>query len=202
MPNQHIAIIYKSQLSTFNVAFIGLGSLAMIGFGIKFIMDTQESGINWFIIFPLIIIFIGGLILSNTLALCSVATTKEFLILNYPFLRRTIRIPWKSITDAGMTFVTTKSSGSDHAFRTGREIRLFADGKNYRFTTISIKNPERLLLELKKRLDSSLKTKMKDDYRKSKSDFWKSENDYRRWIKKVVLPICLIILILLWALSK
>jgi len=198
MPNQHTAIIYKSQLSTFNVTFIGLGGLAMIGFGIKFLMGTQESGIHWLIIFPLIIIFIGGLILSNTLALCTVTITKEFLILNYPFLRRTICIPWKSITDAGMTFVTTKSSGSDHAFRTGKEIRLFADRKHYRFTTISIKDPERLLLELKKRLDSSLKTKMKDDYQKSKSDFWESENDYRRWMKKVFLPICLIILILLW----
>ena len=198
MPNQHTAIIYKSQLSTFNVAFIGFGSIAMIGFGIKFLIYTQESGINWFIILPLTFIFIGGLILSNTLALCSVAITKEFLILNYPLLRRTKYISWKSITDVGMTFVTTKSSGSDHAFRTGKEIQLFADGKHYRFTTISIKDPERLLLELKKRLDSSLKTKMKDDYQKSQSNFWKSENDYRRWMKKIVLPICLIILILLW----
>ncbi|WP_379952687.1 hypothetical protein [Dokdonia sp. R78006] len=202
MPNHHTGIIYKSQLSTFNIAFMGFGSLAMIGFGVKFLIGTQESGINWFIIFPLIIIFIGGLSLSNTLALCSVAITKEFLILNYPFLRRTIRIPWKSITDAGMTFVTTKSSGSDHAFRIGREIRLFADGKHYRFTTFTIQDPERLLLELKKRLDSSLKKKMKDEYQKSKSDFWKSENDSRRWMKKIVLPICLIILILLWVLNK
>ena len=202
MPNQHTAIIYKSQSPTFNIAFMGFGSLAMIGIGVKFLMDTQESGINCFIIFPLIIVFIGGLILSNTIALCSVAVTKEFLILNYPFLRRTIRIPWKSITDAGMTFVTTKNSVSDNSFRTGKEIRLFADGKHYRFTTFTIQDPERLLLELKKRLDSSLKKKMKDEYQKSKSDFLKSENDYRRWMRKIVLPICLTILILLWVLNK
>lgn len=201
MPNQHTEMVYKSQLSTFNVAFLGVGSLAMIGFGTKFLIDTQESEINWFIIFPLIIIFIGGLILYNTLTLCSVAITKEFLILNYPFLRRTIRIPWKSITDAGMTFVTTKNSVSDNSFRTGKEIRLFADGKHYSFTTITIQDPERLLLELKKRLDSRLKKRMKDEYQKSKSDFWNSENDSRRWMKKIVLPICLIILILLWVFS-
>ncbi|WP_148305674.1 hypothetical protein [Dokdonia sp. MED134] len=202
MPNQHTEMVYKSQLSTFNVAFLGVGSLAMIGFGTKFLLDTQESEINWFIIFPLIIIFIGGLILSETLTLCSVAITREFLILNYPFLRKTTHIPWKSITDAGMTFVTTKSSGSDYAFRKGKEIRLFADGKHYRFTTFTIQDSERLLLELKKRLDSSLKKKMKDEYQKSKSLFWKSENDYRRWMKKIVLPISLIILILLWAFNK
>jgi len=113
-----------------------LGSFFLIGTGIKFLLDTQESGINWAIVFPLGFIFLGGLIASNTLILCSVDITKDFLILNYPFIGRKKSIEWKSISDAGMRFITTKSSGSDYSFRTGKEIRLFSNGKNYRIKTL------------------------------------------------------------------
>lgn len=202
MHNQSSKIIYKSQLSTFNLILMILGSLFLIGIGIKFLLYTQESGINWVIVFPLGFIFLGGLIVSNTLVLCSAAITKDYLILNYPFIGRKKSIEWKSISDAGMKFVTTKSSGSDYSFRTGKEIRLFSNGKNYRITTFAIKEPEKLILELKKRLDSSLKTKMKNEYRKTERKFWKDEDEYQNWMMKIVLPICLIILVLLWILKK
>ncbi|WP_299215264.1 hypothetical protein [uncultured Aquimarina sp.] len=202
MHNQSSKIIYKSQLSTFNLILMILGSLFLIGIGIKFLLYTQESGINWVIVFPLGFIFLGGLIASNALVLCSAAITKDYLILNYPFIGRKKSIEWKSISDAGMKFVTTKSSGSDYSFRTGKEIRLFSNGKNYRITTFAIKEPEKLILELKKRLDSSLKTKMKNEYRKTERKFWKDEDEYRNWMMKIVLPICLIILVLLWILKK
>lgn len=202
MPYQSSKIIYKSELSTINLVLMIFGSLFLIGIGIKFLLDTQESGINWVIVFPLGFIFLGGLIASNTLILCSVAITKDLLILNYPMIGRKKSIEWKSISDAGMRFITTKSSGSDYSFRTGKEIRLFSNGKNYRITTFAIKDPEKLILELKKRLDSSLKTKMKNEYRETEREFWKSEDDYRNWMMKIVLPICLIILALLWILKK
>ncbi len=202
MSNQSSKILYKSKLSTFNLILMIFGSLFLIGIGIKFLLDTQESGINWAIVFPLGFIFLGGLIASNTLILCSVAITKDFLILNYPLIGRKKSIEWKSISDAGMRFITTKSSGSDYSFRTGKEIRLFSNGKNHRITTFTIKDPEKLILELKKRLDSSLKTKMKKEYKETEREFWKGENDYRNWMMKIVLPICLIILALLWILKK
>lgn len=202
MPNQNSKIIFKSQLSTFNLVLMIFGSLFLNGIGIKFLLDTQESGINWVIVFPLGFIFLGGLIASNTLILCSVTITKDFLILNYPLIRRKKSIEWKSISDAGMRLITTKSNGSDYSFRTGKEIRLFSNGKNYRITTFAIKDPEKLILELKKRLDSSLKTKMKNEYRETEREFWKSEDNYRNWMMKIVLPICLMILAFLWILKK
>ncbi|PKV53070.1 hypothetical protein ATE84_5204 [Aquimarina sp. MAR_2010_214] len=202
MPDQNSSVIHKSQLSTFNLVVMILGSLFLIGVGIKFLLNTQESGINWFIIFPLGFIFLGGLIASNTLMLCSVFITKEYLVLNYPLIGRKKNIEWKSISDAGMRFITTKSSGSDYSFRTGKEVRLFSNGKNYHFTTFAIKEPEKLILEIKKRLDSNLKAKMKNEYRESEKKFWKDEDDYRNWMMKIVLPICLIILALLWILNK
>ena len=202
MPDQRSKIIYKSQLSAFNLILMIFGSLFLIGIGTKFLLDTQKSGINWVIIFPLGFIFLGGLIELNTLNICSVAITKDFLILNYPLIGRKKNVEWKSISDAGMRFITTKSSGSDYSFRTGKEIRLFSNGKNYRITTFAIKEPEKLILEMKKRLDSNLKAKMKKEYRETERKFWKDEDDYRNWMMKIVLPICLIILVLLWILKK
>ncbi len=202
MPDQSSKIIYKSQLSTFNLVLMIVGSFFLIGIGIKLLLYTQEPRINWVIVFPLGFIFLGGLIASNTLILCSVTITKDYLILNYPLIGQKKNIEWKSISDAGMKFITTKSSGSDYSFRKGKEIRLFSDGKNYHITTFAIKESEKLILELKKRLDSTLKTKMKDEYQESEKKFWKDEDDYRNWMMKIILPICLIILVLLWILKK
>ncbi|MDF4220057.1 MULTISPECIES: hypothetical protein [Flavobacteriaceae] len=202
MPDKNSKVIYKSQLSTFNLVVMILGSLFLIGIGINFLLNTQESGINWFIIFPLGFIFLGGLIASNSLMLCSVIITKEYIILNYPLTGRKKHIEWKSISDAGMRFITTKSNGGDYSFRKGKEIRLFSNGKNYHFTTFALKEPEKLIFEMKKRLGSNLKTKMKNEYQQSEKEFWKNEDDYRIWMMKIVLPICLIILALLWILKK
>ncbi|MBW1297417.1 hypothetical protein [Aquimarina litoralis] len=202
MPKKSSEIIYKSRLSTFNLIMMIVGCLFLIGMGITMLINTQESGINWVIVFPLVFILLGGLIAYHTLLLCTITITKKHLVLTYPFIGRKKNIEWKSISDAGMEFITTQSSASDYSYKTGKEIRFFSNDKNYRITTFAIKHPDKLMLELNKRIDSNLKRKMKSEYKKTEREFLKEQNQYQRWMMKIVLPICLIILVLLWILKK
>lgn len=195
-------IIYKSQLSAFHLIMMIIGGLFFIGMGITMLINTQESGINWVIVFPLGAIFFGGLIAYHTLILCTITITKEYLILTYPLLRRKKNIEWKSISDAGMKFITTQNDASNYSYKTGNEIRFFSNDKNYRVTTFAIKNPDKLLLQLNKRIDGNLKRKMESEYDKTKREFLKEQKHYHDWMMKIILPICLVILALLWVLGR
>ncbi|MGY3794673.1 hypothetical protein [Aquimarina sp. 433] len=195
-------IIYKSQLSSFHLVMMIIGCLFFVGMGITILINTQESGINWAIVFPLGAIFFGGLIAYHILILCTITITKEYLILIYPLLRRKKNIEWKSISDAGMKFITTQNDASNYSYKTGKEIWFFSNDKNYRVNTFAIKNSDKLLLELNKRIDGNLKRKMKSEYDKTKREFLKEQKQYHDWMTKIILPICLVILALLWILSR
>ncbi|MEW7280255.1 hypothetical protein ABW636_16815 [Aquimarina sp. 2201CG1-2-11] len=176
-----------------------LGTLFFIGFGVNILWNALQFIINWVVIIPLSSIFLGILIGYHTVTLSTVIITKDYLILNYLLIGRKKYIAWKTISDASMRFITTKSSGSDYSFKTGKEIRLFSEGKNYIITTFSIKESEKLLIEINKRLDSHLKTKMKNEYRETKNRFWKEENKYKKVMTKFVIPIFILILISIYA---
>ncbi len=202
MLNTNSEIIYKSKLSRFNLGLMILGSIFFIGMGTKLLLSTQHSGINLVIILPLSFILFGIFIIYYIFTLNTISITKDHLILNYPILGKKKNIKWKSITDAGMSFITTKTSGNDYHFRTGKEIRLFANGKNYRIVSFTLAEPDQLIIQIKKRLDSKLKSKMKNEYKKSEKKFWKNEDEYQKWMWKYVLPICIIIAIILFLFEK
>lgn len=193
MLNNNSEIIYKSKLSLFNLALMIFGSIFFIGMGTNLLISTQHSRINWAIILPLSFILFGIFILYYIFTVNTIIITKDYLILNYPVIGKKKNIKWKSITDAEMSFITTKTSGSDYHFRIGKEIRLFSDGKNYRIVSFSVADPDQLIIQIKKRLDSKLKSKMKKEYLESEKKFWKSEDEYRKWIWKYILPVCIII---------
>ena len=121
--------------------------------------------------------------------------TKEHLILNYFLIRKKTYLKWDSITDAGMQII--QSTGSDSRHITGKEIRLFANEKNY-FISLSKNdsNSDKLMIELKKRLDSKLKSKMKNELVKSEKTFLKSEKEYQKEVWKIIIPILIILLLI------
>jgi len=179
-----------------------LGNILSIGIGVTLLLSTQHSGINWVIILPLSFIIFGIVIVYYIFTINTIIITKDYLILNYPIIGKKKNIKWKSITDAGMNFITTKTSGSDYYFRTGIEIRLFSNGKNYKIISFTVAEPDQLIIQIKKRLDSKLKSKMKNEYKETEKKFWKNEDEYQKLMWKYVLPICIIIAITLFLFEK
>ncbi|MCG8805222.1 hypothetical protein G1K75_06080 [Tenacibaculum finnmarkense] len=199
MLKNKVEIIYKSKLSIFYSILLVFGSFFFLGIGINlYFTIIQKNGFNFLIILPLFFILLGVLTIYYIVILNTIIITKDYLILNYLLLGKKKKIKWKSITDAKMRFITTKSSGDDYSFRTGYSMKLFSNNKVYRIISFTMSEPDKFIIQLKKRLDSKLKVKMKTEYKRSEKKFWKSESEYRVMKNKYVIPICIIILIIIY----
>ncbi len=190
-------IIYKSKTSIFSLLIMILGCILFFGLGTTTLINTQKNGTNWFILFPIIMISFGCFFIYKTLNFKTIIITKKDLIFKYFILNHIKYIPWKSISDAKMSFITTKSDGSDSTFRTGKQIVLTADNKIYSFSTLEFSEPDKLIFQLNKRFDSKLKNKMKRELNDSEKKFWKSEKEYQKWMWRFVIPILLLIVVIL-----
>ena len=162
MSKNKAEIIYKSKLSIFYSILLVFGSFFFLGIGINlYFTIIQKNGFNFLIILPLFFILLGILTIYYIVILNTIIITKDYLILNYLLLGKKKKIKWKSITDAKMKFITTKSSGDDYSFRTGYSMKLFSNNRVYRIISFTMSEPDKFIIQLKKRLDSKLKVKMK-----------------------------------------
>jgi hypothetical protein len=152
------------------------------------------------LIYLLICTFLAGASLYALLTLKRIKLSKEYLTLIYPLLQKKVKIPWSEITSVNMQMATTKTSPGDYIFSTGRNIKT--DNKTYRILSFNYTNFPLFLRNLDKRLNSKIKKNMKLAYTKERSDFWKSEKSYRRFIARYVVPVGIIVLIIIFIFLK
>lgn len=145
--------------------------------------------------------FLGfsAILLIELLKVKLIKTTRESLILTYPLLFKTLTIPWGNLTNADKKITTTKIDALDTSYSIGRSVTLYTNQSKYSFTSFYYKNFDKFLLQLNKRMNASIKDRMREDFNMEQKKFLTSEKEVSRLIKYFVM-IALAVMVLIWIL--
>ncbi|MDW3194654.1 MAG: hypothetical protein R8G66_19910 [Cytophagales bacterium] len=192
-------IKYESKFSVLTLAITSLGMLFFAITGstlLRTLLLTRE--ISFLLLLPICLISLGVLSGYLLLNLKKVVITKEHLILEYLFINKTIEIKWEAIHYARRKHAIMNINVESGDSIKGSAIKVFSKAGNYNISSFTYVNFSTILNQFESRIDPKIRRQLRKEFKEQLNLFKDSEERYKTIRYKYVIPICLIILILIW----